>query len=462
MNNNNEFLGTKKVSRLMLQLALPAITAQLVNMLYNIVDRIYIGHMPDVGPMALTGVGLCFPVIILITAFSSLIGMGGAPQVSMKMGENDIKGAEKTLGNCFVMLIGLAVILTAFFLIFGEPMLFLFGASENTINYSLDYMNIYVLGTIFVMTALGLNSFITAQGFAKVSMLTTIIGAIINIVLDPIFIFGFGMGVKGAALATILSQCVSAIWVLYFLTGKKTILRIKKSDFRINKKIIIPVLALGASPFIMSSTESLLNICFNSSLQRFGGDLAVGAMTILGSIMQFVLLPLQGLSQGAQPIISYNYGARKLDRVKHAFKLLLIASILYTTVFWLIIMFFPHLMPSLFASSQELLDISAWAARVYTGGVFMMGVQIACQQTFIALGQAKISLFLALLRKIILLIPFIYILPLFISDKVFAVFLAEPIADILAALTTLTLFILKFKKILRDHEKQNQDSRAAV
>lgn len=449
--NNSEFLGTKKISRLLLQLAVPAITAQLVNMLYNIIDRIYIGHMEDVGPMALTGVGLCFPIIILITAFSSLIGMGGAPQVSISMGKNDTKSAEKTIGNCFTMLLILSIILTIVFLVFGRDLLFLFGASENTIGYSLDYMNIYVIGTIFVMMALGLNSFITAQGFAKVSMMTTIIGAIINIVLDPIFIFVFGLGVQGAALATILSQCVSAIWVLRFLTGKKTILKIRRCNLKPSRKIVVPVLALGASPFIMSSTESLLNICFNSSLQKYGGDLAVGAMTILSSIMQVIMLPLQGLSQGAQPIISYNFGANKLDRVQHAFKLLLIASITYTVLFWLVIMTMPNLLPSLFASSQELKDISGWAARIYLGTCFIMGVQISCQQTFIALGEAKVSLFLALLRKIILLIPFIYILPLFFADKVFAVFLAEPIADMLAALTTLTLFILKFKKILKKH-----------
>lgn len=450
---SNEFLGTKKVSRLLLQLAVPAITAQLVNMLYNIIDRIYIGHMEDVGPLALTGVGLCFPIIILITAFSSLIGMGGAPQVSMKMGQNDTEGAQKTLGNCFTMLVILAVTLTAVFLIFGRPLLFLFGASENTISYSLSYLNIYVIGTIFVMMSLGLNSFITAQGFAKISMMTTIIGAAINIVLDPIFIFVFGLGVQGAAIATILAQGVSAIWVLRFLTGKKTLLRIKRSNLKINWKIMLPVLALGSSPFIMSATESLLNICFNTSLQRFGGDLAVGAMTILGSMMQFIMLPLQGMAQGAQPIISYNFGAGKLGRVQKAFKLLLICSVIYTVSFWLIVMLIPELLPSLFASSEELKELSAWASRIYLGGCFMTGVQIACQQTFIALGQAKISLFLALLRKVILLIPLIFILPFFFTDKVFGVFLAEPIADILAALTTLTFFILRFKKILRTHEK---------
>lgn len=450
----NEFLGTKKVGTLLIELALPAITAQLVNMMYNIVDRIYLGHIQDIGPMALTGVGLCFPIIILITAFSNLIGMGGSPQVSIKMGKQDRDGAEKTIGACFSALLILAVILTAVFLIFGKKLLFLFGASENTIQYSLDYMNIYVCGTIFVMIALGLNPFISAQGFAKISMMTTLIGAIINIVLDPIFIFGFGMQVKGAALATIISQGVSAVWVLYFLTGKKTILKIKKEDMRIKAKIILPVLALGLSPFIMTSTESLLNIAFNTSLQKYGGDLAVGAMTIMSSIMQIISLPTQGLAQGAQPIISYNYGAGKPDRVKKAFRLLFITSVGYCTVFWLVNMTFPELFPSIFAGSQELKEISAWAARIYLGACFMMGIQNSCQQTFIALGEAKISLFLALLRKIILLIPLIYILPNFFADKVFAVFFAEPVSDSLAALTTLTMFIFRFKKLMRQMEKK--------
>lgn len=451
----NEFLGTKKIGSLLLELALPAITAQLVNMLYNIVDRIYLGHIEDIGPMALTGVGLCFPIIILITAFSSLIGMGGSPQVSIKMGRQEKDGAEKILGACFSTLLILAAVLTAVFLIFGRQLLFLFGASKNTIQYSLDYMNIYVCGTIFVMMALGLNPFISAQGFAKISMMTTLIGAVVNIVLDPILIFGFGMQVKGAALATIISQGVSAVWVLHFLTGKKTILKIRKKDMIIRAKIILPVLALGLSPFIMTSTESLLNIAFNTSLQKYGGDLAVGAMTIMSSVMQIITLPTQGLSQGAQPIISYNYGAGKPDRVKKTFRLLFIWSVGYCVLFWIVNMAFPWLFPSIFASSPELKEISAWAARIYLGAGFILGVQFSCQQTFIALGEAKISLFLALLRKIILLIPLIYILPNFFADKVFAVFLAEPVADMLAALTTFGLFIWRFGKLMRQMEKRH-------
>lgn len=443
-------LGTAPIGRLLFELAVPSITAQLINMLYNIIDRIYIGHISGIGPLALTGVGLTFPIIMIITAFSSLVGMGGSPRASMKLGEKNTVQAEKILGNCFALIVIIAVILTAVFLIFSRPLLFLFGASTETIGYSTSYLNIYVLGTIFVMISLGMNPFISAQGFAKFSMLTVTIGACINIVLDPIFIFALNMGVPGAALATIISQGVSCLWVLKFLTGKKTVLKLKLSNFKFDKRIITSVLALGLSPFIMQSTESLLNICFNSSLQRFGGDMAVGTMTIMSSIMQILSLPIMGLTQGAQPIISYNYGASNLPRVRRAFKLLFISAVSYSTFFWLLNMIFPQLLVSVFSSTQELTSMASQAARVYFAGIFIMGVQNSCQQTFIALGQAKNSIFLALFRKIILLIPLIFILPNFINDKVFAVFLAEPISDIIAATTTGIMFLVFFKKLLKN------------
>lgn len=442
-------LGTEKIGRLLVRLAIPTITAQIVNMLYNIVDRIYIGHIPEEGALALTGLGLCFPVLMLITAFSGLVGMGGAPQASIKMGQRDSEGAEKILGNCFTMLTVLAVVLTVVFRLNGKRLLFLFGASEDTIGYALDYLNIYILGTISVMFSLGLNAFITTQGFTKISMLTVVIGAAVNIVLDPIFIFGFGMGVRGAALATIIAQTVSGMWVLKFLFGKKTILKIKKENLRVQGKVVFPVLALGLSPFIMTSTESLLNICFNTSLQKYGGDLAVGTMTILSSCMQVCNLPLQGLAQGAQPIVSYNFGARNLSRVKEAFRLLFVSAICVSSVMWLIAVFAPAFFPSLFSSDAELIAYASWAIRIYLGMVFVMGAQMACQQTFVAIGEAKSSLFLALFRKIIVLIPLIYLLPNFFADKVFAVFLAEPVADTTAAVTTTALFFWKFRKLSR-------------
>ena len=442
-------LGTAPVGALMVKLAVPAVVAQVINALYNIVDRIYIGHIPGEGALALTGLGLCFPVLMLVTAFSSLVGMGGAPQASIKMGQQDSEGAERILGNCFTMLVITAAVLTVVFRLNGRALLFLFGASEDTIGYALDYLNIYILGTISVMFSLGLNAFITTQGFTKISMLTVVIGAAVNIVLDPVFIFGFGMGVRGAALATIIAQTVSAVWVLKFLLGNKTILRIKKENMRVRGSVILPVLALGLSPFIMTSTESLLNICFNTSLQKYGGDLAVGAMTILSSCMQVCSLPLQGLAQGAQPIISYNFGAENMSRVKEAFRLLFISAVCASAAMWLIAVFVPGFFPSLFSGDEELIAYASWAIRIYLGMVFVMGAQMSCQQTFVAVGEAKISLFLALFRKIIVLIPLIYLLPNFFEDKVFAVFLAEPVADTMAALTTTILFFWKFRKLSR-------------
>lgn len=451
MNHTNK-LGTENIGKLLLSLAIPSITAQIVNMLYNIVDRIYIGHMPEVGPAALTGVGITMPVIMTIAAFSSLVGMGGAPRAAIKMGEKNHEDAEKILGNCFSMLLLISMTLTVVFLAFGEKLLWMFGASKDTISFGLEYLNIYVIGTIFVQLTLGLNSFISTQGYAKYSMLTVIIGAVTNIVLDPIFIFKFGMGVKGAALATVLSQALSSLWVMKFLTGPKTSLKIRKSNLKIKKSIIIPVMLLGVSPFIMQSTESLLNIAFNSSLQKYGGDLAVGSMTILSSLMQMIHLPLVGLTQGAQPITSYNYGAKNNKRVKATFKLLIKCAFIYTTTAWLLMMIFPGTFVSLFTSDPALKEYSVWAARIYMATAFVMAAQNACQQTFVALGQSRVSMFLALLRKIILLIPLIYILPHFFENKVFAVFLAEPVSDFIAATVTFITFMLQINKILDDNE----------
>ena len=450
-------LGYAPIKGLFLKLALPAVVAQIVNVLYNVVDRIYISRIPEVGDLALTGVGVCMPLIMLISAFTSLSSMGGAPKSSILLGKGDQQQAEKVLGNCAMLLILMAIGLTTFFLVFSESMLLAFGASENTIGFALEYMYIYAMGTIFVQLALGLNSFISAQGFAKISMITTLIGAIINIILDPIFIFVLDLGVQGAALATVCAQAVSAIWVLKFLTGKKTNLRLQRKTMKLEKKVILPCILLGMSPFIMQSTESVLNICFNSSLLKYGGDTAVGAMTILGSIMQFSMLPLIGLAQGAQPITGYNFGAKNAERVKEGFWLLLKVSLSYSLVLWLIVMFFPTAVASIFAGdSVELLEYSAWAMRRFMllSGIF--GIQIACQQTFIAIGNAKTSLFLAILRKIILLIPLIYILPLFMENKVEAVFLAQPTADMIAVSTTAILFIMQFKKAMKKLEEPDQ------
>ncbi len=452
---NESELGSKPVGKLLVSLAVPTITAQLVNMLYNIVDRIYIGQ--GVGRTALTGVGVSFPILILISAFSSLIGMGGAPRASIRMGQKDHRGAEQILGNCFISLLCISLVLTFFFRTMGEKLLLMFGASAETLPFGFAYMNVYVLGTVFVQLSLGLNSFITAQGFSKYSMTTVLIGAVSNIILDPIFIFVFNMGVKGAALASVISQAFSAFWVLRFLTGRTTILRLRREYMRISPKIMLPVLALGISPFIMQSTESLINIVFNRSLRQYGGDIAVGSMTILTSVMQLIMMPVSGLTQGAQPIISYNFGAKKNDRVKKTFRLLLLSAMCYTTFFWLIAQLAPHMMVRIFNSEPELLATASWAMRIYLGAAFMLGAQIACQQTFVALGQAKYSLFLALLRKIILLLPLIAFLPGILTNQVFAVFLAEPIADLLATLTTLSLFLWNFPKLLAKNQTSSGD-----
>jgi putative MATE family efflux protein len=442
-------LGRDRVGKLLIRLALPAITAQLINALYNIVDRIYIGHIEGEGDLALTGLGITFPIIMLISAFSSLIGMGGGPRASIRMGENNREGAENILGNCFISLAVVSVVLTVVFLFTQQPLLLLFGASSRTLPYAMDYLTIYLFGTIFVQMALGLNSFITIQGFATTSMLTVIIGAVLNITLDPLFIFVFDMGVQGAALATILSQAVSAVWVVSFLTRKKTKLRLQVRHFRLQKQILLPVLALGLSPFIMQATESAVNIALNSSLQRYGGDLAVGAMTICSSVMQVVFMPLQGLAQGAQPIISYNYGANRPDRVRQAFRLLFICSVTITVLIWGAVQLVPAPFVQLFNDKPELTSFTVWALRIYLAGIFMFGIQNSCQQTFVALGQAKVSLFLALLRKVILLIPLVFILPLFLEDKVLAVYLAEPVADITAAICTGSVFLFQFRRILQ-------------
>ena len=443
-------LANAPVWSLIVKLSIPAILAQIVNLLYNLVDRIYIGHMENVGTMAITGLGLCFPVLSLISAFTMLVAQGGAPRAAIEMGKGDIKKAEKILGNCFALLITLSVILTTVFLVFGERFLMLFGASESTIIYALPYLRIYVAGSIFVMISLGLNMFITTQGFTKISMATVLIGAITNIILDPILIFGFNMGVKGAALATIISQALSATWVLLFLTGHKTKLRIKRENLLPNGKILAPVLALGISPFVMNATEAVINVAFNSSLQKYGGDIAVGAMTICTTVLQLAWVPAQGIGQGAQPIISYNYGAKNGDRVKQAFKAFLIMCFTYVFVFGMSIQLFPQFFISLFNDNSELLETTIWAIRVYCSALVFFGIQMAVQQTFIALGKAKASLFIACLRKVILLVPLIYILPNFFENKVFAVFLAEPVSDAISIMTASVVFFFVFRKEMKN------------
>ena len=451
---NKQDMGTGSVKKLMLQLAVPALVGQVINLLYNVVDRIYIGHIPEIGGTALTGVGLFGPLLMLITASAMLAGSGGAPRAAIAMGQRDTDTAEKIMANCFSVLLILAAVITSVFYFAAPTLLRLFGASDATLPYAVEYGRIYILGSVFVLVVMGMNPFITTQGFAKFSMLTTVIGAVINIVLDPIFIFVLDMGVAGAATATVISQAVSALWILTFLTGKKTILKLKIKNMKLIPKVILPCLGLGISTFVMVGTESLLSISFTSSLSRYGGDVAVGAMTVLTSINQLVTMPLSGICQGGQPIISYNYGAGKHDRVKEAFWSQFLLCVSYTTLFWLALMLAPNFFAGIFTSDMALVDYTAWALRIFLACGFSVGFQISCQQSFMALGQAKISLLMACLRKIMLLIPLIFILPMFFRNQAFAVFLAEPISDLTAAAVTTIMFFTQFKKILAKGPKR--------
>lgn len=449
-------MGSGSIKKLLVKLAIPAVVGQVVNLLYNIVDRIYIGHIPEIGASALTGVGLFTPLLMLITAFAMMMGSGGAPLAAISMGKQDKAHAEKILGNCFTMLLIFAVILTGLFYLLAPPLLRMFGASDVTLPYAVSYGRIYILGSVFVLIVMGMNPFITTQGFSRISMLSTVIGAVCNIILDPIFIFALDLGVKGAAIATVISQAVSAMWILRFLTGNRTNLRLKVSNLPLHSSVIGPCFALGVSTFVMISTESILSISFTSSLARYGGDVAVGAMTILTSLNQLLFMPMNGITQGGQPIISYNFGANRPDRVREAFFTQLLACVSYTILFWLAIMLVPQFFTGIFTSDPALRAYAAWAVRIFLACGFSVGFQTCCQQSFIALGQAKVSLFLACLRKIILLIPLIFILPHFFENKVFAVFLAEPVSDFIAAAVTTTVFLTSFSKILKQGPVKKQ------
>lgn len=448
--NNKEFLGTAPIGRLLFKLAVPTVAAQLINMLYNIVDRIFIGHIPEVGDLALTGVGVCLPIIMTVSAVAALVASGGAPRASIAMGERRMDSAEKILGNCFTLQLLVSVILTTVLLVFNRPLLLAFGASENTIEYACDYMGIYAIGTLFVQLTLGMNAFVTAQGCSKISMISVGIGAISNILLDALFIYGFNMGVRGAALATVIAQSFSTAWVLSFLCSKKALLRLKFSAMKLEGKVIFPCLALGLAPFMMQASESVISVCFNSSLLEYGGDIAVGAMTILSSLMQFAMLPMNGIAQGAQPILSYNYGAKNGERVKKTYRLLLISCLTYSVALWSLIMFFPRLFPSIFTPDAALIDFTAGVVRTYFGGLIIFGAQIACQMTFVSLGKALSSVTVAVVRKFVLLLPLIYIVPQFMADKTLGVYTAEPIADIIAVTFTVILFAFQFKKAMKN------------
>lgn len=463
MTDDRGFLGTEPIHKLLIKLAVPTVAAQLINMLYNIVDRIYIGHMPGNGSLALTGVGVCLPVIMIVSAFAALVSSGGAPRASIHMGKKDYETAENILGNCFSLLAIVSVVLTAVLLIFNRRLLLIFGASDKTIEYAVPYMNIYAMGTFFVQMTLGMNMFITAQGFAKTGMLTVLIGAVCNIILDPIFIYGLGLGVRGAALATIISQALSCCWCIMFLMGKKTRLRLKKEYLPLRAKVIVPCVLLGLSTFIMQASESVIAVCFNSSLLKYGGDIAVGAMTICTSIMQFAMLPLQGIGQGAQPISSYNYGAGNAERVKKTFLLLLKICLTYSVVLFAAIMAAPRMFAGIFSPDAQLLDYAVPALRIYCGALFAFGIQISAQLTFVSIGNAPCSIIVAVVRKFVLLIPLIYILPHIITDPAKGVYMAEPVADIIAVTFTAILFYIQFRKALKKlNEKEGETRRSGA
>ena len=449
MTDRKEMLGTAPVGKLLFRLAVPTVIAQLINMLYNIVDRIYIGHIPEVGDLALTGVGVCMPIIMIVSAFAALVSSGGAPRASIFMGKRDMESAERTLGGCFGLQLAVSVILTAVLLIWNREFLLAFGASKNTIEYATEYMSVYAIGTVFVQLTLGMNAFVTAQGFTRISMISVIVGAVSNIILDPIFIYGLGMGVRGAALATVISQAFSCAWVVAFLCSKRSILRLKPRNLIPSPKIVMPCIALGSAAFIMQASESVISVCFNSSLLGYGGDIAVGAMTILTSVMQFAMLPLQGIAQGAQPILSYNYGARNGARVKRTFKLLLVSCLVYSVTLWAAVMIFPRAFVSIFTPDAQLIDFTAKALRIYFCGMLLFGIQIACQMTFVSLGNAPSSVIVAVVRKFVLLLPLIYIVPTLVSDRTLGVYMAEPIADVIAVTFTAILFTFQFKRALK-------------
>lgn len=456
MNKNSDVtskLAKAPVGKLLFSLAVPSVIAQIVNLLYNIVDRIYIGHIEDVGSIALTGVGLTFPVICLIGAFTMLIAQGGAPRAAIFMGKGDNKTAEKILGSCFSTLLIMSVILTAVFMLSAEKLMWLFGASENTITYALDYIYIYILGTVFVMISLGLNLFISTQGFTFFSMATVLIGAGLNIILDFVFVIILGKGVEGAAIATVISQAVSALWTIIFLTGKKTKLRISLINMKPDMKLLLPCLGLGLAPFVMQSTEALINIAFNSSLQNYGGDIAVGTMTVATTVMQVIWMPAQGIGMGAQPIISFNYGAKNPDRCIKACKCMLIATGTYLLSLWLLVQMFPKAVIGIFNDNPALLENSGYL-RVYIASIGFFFFQMTAQQGLVSIGKAKASLFIACLRKLILLIPLIYILPNFFTDKVFAVFLAEPISDGISIVVSSIIFIIVFGGEMKKLKKE--------
>lgn len=438
-------LSTERMVPLVFKMAMPAVAAQLVNLLYGIVDRIYIGHIPQIGTDALAGVGVTTSIILLISAFSAIVGGGGAPLAAIALGQNDRERAGRILGNGVLLLVAFTVVTSLTAYVFMEPLLLLTGASVHTLGYAVDYLSVYLMGTIFVELSTGLNTFINAQGRPAVAMYSVLIGAVLNIALDPLFIFAFGMGVKGAAVATVISQACSAVWVLRFLTSSRASLRIEWRYVRPERKVIVPIVALGVSPFIMASTESLVGFVLNTGLKRFG-DIYVSTLTVLQSAMQFGSVPMTGFAQGFVPIVSYNYGHGDVDRVKSCFRVAVTVMFTFNLVLMLFMIFFPHVVASAFTDDVVLIGSVGVMMPLFLSGMTIFGLQRTCQNMFVALGQAKISIFIALLRKVILLVPLALVLPRWFGVK--GVFAAEAVADATAAICCMLIFVWKFPKIL--------------
>ncbi|MDD7176729.1 MAG: MATE family efflux transporter [Lachnospiraceae bacterium] len=445
--NKQAQLGSQPITSLMVRMAVPGIIAQLINILYSIIDRIYIGHIPGVGANALTGVGLTFPIITLVSAFAMIVGAGGAPLAAIALGKKDRDEAEKILGTGVFLLIGFALGIMAVFYIWKRPFLRMFGASDATIGYADTYISIYLIGTTFVLLYMGLNQYIIAQGKSVTAMLSVGIGAVLNLVLDPLFIFVFHLDVGGAAIATVISQTASALWVVWTLTNKNASLTLRACLIRPHKQEMKDILALGVSPFIMSSTESLISIVINRGLSIYGGDLYVGSFTIIQSIMQMIAAPVQGFTQGVQPIISYNYGAGDYDRVRGTYRRMIGVTFAFVSLATLCTILFPTVFAGMFTNERPLIELVGEVMPVFMLGMLVFGLQNGIQPTFVALGQAKISLFIAVLRKIILLIPLAIILPY--RFGVMGVYYAEPISDALSAATATTLFLLNINRILK-------------
>ena len=446
MQDKEKKMATEAIGKLMISMAVPSIIAQIINILYSIVDRIYIGHIKGVGMEALTGVGVTFPIITLISAFSAFVGAGGAPLAAIWLGKGDRKRAEKILGNGVTLLVFFTVILMAFFYAFQKPLLYLFGASNATIGYAVSYISIYLAGTIFVELALGLNAFIISQGQSRTAMMAVLLGAASNIILDPIFIFALGMGVKGAAYATVISQALSALWTVGFLISRKSSLTIKWQAMKPDFPVIGNVMALGISPFIMRATESLISIVLNNGLQKYGGDIYVGSLTIMQSVMQMYSAPLGGFTQGVQPIISYNFGAGNFDRVKKLYRSMITVCFLFAAMATVLVMIFPGFFAGMFTNDAQLIALVEKMMPIFMCGMLIFGLQQGIQPTFLALGQAKLSLFIAIFRKVILLVPLALVLPL--KFGVMGIYYAEPVSDVLSAVTATVLFLLNIKKIV--------------